>query len=105
MILSKVNPVAEKRVECPVSIPDTLRVGTYANAFRVLQDQEDFFLDFLAYSAVENQAVLVSRLRIKPEFLSAVMGRIGTVLVELNTLTKTSGNEVLVDLPDDAEIN
>jgi len=97
--------VAERRVDCPVTIPDNLRVGLYANAFRILQDQEDFFLDFLAYSSVENQAVLITRLRVKPEFLPAVRERIQTVLVELASATKTEEPDVMIQVPDDAEVN
>jgi len=54
---------------------------------------------------VENQAVLITRLRVKPEFLPAVRERIQTVLVELASATKTEEPDVMIQVPDDAEVN
>jgi len=50
-------------------------VGLYANAFRVVEDPDtpsDCFLDFLLTSPVEKAAYVVTRVRLRKEFLSEV---------------------------------
>ncbi len=66
-------------VDCPVtSTSDPF--GEYVNAFRVLEDGGDLLLDFCLYSAQANSAKLISRLRVKPQFLHAIQERLGSSL-------------------------
>lgn len=63
-----------KNVVCPVDVADSY--GEYANAFRIMQDGNDVVLDFCVYSQQDNKARLVSRLRIRPEFLGVILSRL-----------------------------
>ena len=63
-----------KNVMCPVDVPDSY--GEYANAFRIMQDGNDVVLDFCVYSEQENTARLVSRVRVRPDFLEVVLDRL-----------------------------
>lgn len=62
-------------VDCPV-ISNSDPFGAYANAFRVLPDGGDLLLDFCLYSAQSGSAKLISRVRVKPTFLSAIRERL-----------------------------
>ena len=46
-----------------------IKLGQFSNAFRIVQDQDVWYLDFLVYSARENRASVVSRVRVDPEYL------------------------------------
>ncbi len=63
-----------KNVMCPVDVPDSY--GEYANAFRIMQDGNDVVLDFCVYSEQDNKARLVSRVRVRPDFLEVVLARL-----------------------------
>lgn len=52
-----------------------MKCGEFANAFRVVDEVgPDCFLDFLIYLGQEHEAHVVSRVRIRKEFLSIVRG-------------------------------
>lgn len=73
------------RVECDevVFASDSLRVGEYANAFRVMADSADeVVLDFLVYSAATNVAKVVSRVRVQRTFLALIDARLREAVVE-----------------------
>lgn len=71
------------RVECEVIVPDGVQIGEYANAFRVLPEvNADCILDFLNYSAHAGQARVVSRVRIRKDFIEAVRARLCEFLQE-----------------------
>lgn len=75
-----------RRIECEVDFKGHPTVGEYANAFRVLPDvatDDDFFLDFLIYSEDEKKAFLVSRVRVRKDFLPAIQVRLGEALQEI----------------------
>jgi len=73
----------DKRVECNVIIPRDMITGTFANAFRVVRDNNrEWFLDFLVYSATENKASLVVRIRVLGEFLPTIRDRLSDTLLE-----------------------
>lgn len=56
-----------------VELPLDLATGTYSNAFRVVEEAgPDCFLDFLVYSANEQRAKVVSRVRVRRAFIEAV---------------------------------
>jgi hypothetical protein len=64
-------------VRCEVTMGDESPFGTYANAFRIVPDNEnEVFLDFCIYSARTNTAQVVSRVRVATEFLATVRERI-----------------------------
>lgn len=74
-----------KLAECPVMVPTEIAVGSYANAFRIVQDSgTEWFLDFLAFSDSEQCAVVTARVRVQEAFLQAVRDRLSTVLVEIS---------------------
>lgn len=68
-----------KQVICQnIDIPSELRFGQSANSFRVVQDTGDeYLLDFLVYSASEQSAKLISRLRVNANLLAAILDRLG----------------------------
>lgn len=63
---------------CIIEVPADFPVlGVYANAFRVLKDTGDeYLLDFLTYSMVENKAVMVTRVRVGKGLLPAMRARL-----------------------------
>ena len=66
-------------VDCPITSTED-PFGEYANAFRVLNDGGDLLLDFCLYSAQANTAKLISRIRVKPQFLHAIHERLESSL-------------------------
>lgn len=77
--------------------------GTYANAFRIVPDNDrEVFLDFCIYSVRTNTAQVVSRVRVAVEFLATVQERIardvGSTPVSKNTI-------FLMPLPGSGEDN
>lgn len=75
----------DRRVECPVMISPELTVGVFANAFRIVHDSgSDWFLDFLTFSASENTAQVVSRVRIVEPFMDSVRRRLETTMTYIH---------------------
>lgn len=75
----------DRRVECPVMISADLTVGVFANAFRVVHDSgNDWFLDFLTFSASENTAQVVSRVRVAEPFIDSVRRRLEATLTYIH---------------------
>lgn len=75
--------MSSTRVQCDVIIPEGVQIGEYANAFRVLPEvNSDCILDFLHYSANAGQARVVSRVRVRRDFIEAVQSRLREFLVE-----------------------
>lgn len=67
--------------QCKVNITDQHRMGTFANAFRILPDTGDeVLIDFLVFSKQENQAEVVARIRVHKNFLLTIRNRIGVAL-------------------------
>jgi len=68
-------------VDCPVTVPPDKQLGDYANAFRMVQDSDmEWFLDFLVCEG--HQATVVSRVRVRGEFLPFIRERLGATLGE-----------------------
>lgn len=66
-----------------VEVPVEQATGTYANAFRVVEEAgPDCFLDFLVYSANEQRAKVVSRVRIRRAFLESLRDTLAEAYVE-----------------------
>jgi len=93
------------RVECLVDVlSEGQTLGESANAFRVMCDAEGVaLLDFCVYSAQDNRARVVARVRITQGFLPLVGVRIQEALQELqqppgsgNWLTASSNGGVVL---------
>ncbi len=67
-----------KNVSCPVDTGGDY--GSYANAFRIMQDGNDILLDFCVYSEQDNAAKVVSRVRVHPTFLGVILARLQEAL-------------------------
>ena len=67
-----------KLIGCPVAIhPSVNSFGSFANAVRVIHDGGDeWFLDFCVYSAQEEKAEVVARIRIHKSFLPTLISRL-----------------------------
>ena len=73
-------------VTCPVDLGACSSFGEYANAFRVYADNDDeLLLDFCVYSARDNKARCVARVRIPTTFLTDIQTRIGRALDNIQT--------------------
>ena len=56
-----------------IVVDDERKVGTFANAFRIVEEAgPDCFLDFLVYSAQEQCAEVVARVRVRRAFVPAI---------------------------------
>jgi hypothetical protein len=70
-----------------VKVEPEIKFGEFANAFRVVEEiGEDCFLDFMVYSAQEEEAVVVARVRIRRDFLSAICERLGEAMTKFDGL-------------------
>jgi len=79
-----------RRVHCEVDVKEGVQYGVYANAFRVLDEGDgDAVLDFCLYSATESKAVVVSRVRVKRDFLGSVRDRLSESLGEITETPAT----------------
>lgn len=74
--------MSDRRIECPVTVPQGKELGEFANAFRVLPDAaSEWFLDFLVYSEREKVATVVARVRVQGEMLPAIRDRLNASLL------------------------
>lgn len=59
--------------EVAVELEADLRFGKFANAFRVVEEVGgDCYLDFLVYSATDDEASVVARIRVRQPFLGVL---------------------------------
>lgn len=66
-----------------VHVEEAVKFGTFANAFRVVEEVgPDCFLDFMVYSAAEQAATVVARVRVRRDFLAAIRSNLGDALSE-----------------------
>jgi hypothetical protein len=72
------------RHDCPVILPADCVAGERANAFRILPENgSEVVLDFCTYSADDNVATVVCRVRMNRVFLPDVRSRLLESLREL----------------------
>jgi hypothetical protein len=65
-----------------VNVDEAVKFGVFANAFRVVEEAgPDCFLDFMVYSAAENEATVVARVRVRRDFLEGIRSKIGDAVV------------------------
>lgn len=92
-------------VTCDANFPtESAKVGVFANAFRVIRDTgNEFFLDFLTYSASEQHAVVMARVRIHKDLLGPMSERLTAVLTDVTSIRQPL---VLIPKPpDDGDVN
>ncbi len=67
---------------------ETLRVGAFANAFRLTQDCDgECFLDFCVYSPSEDCACIVARVRVRRDFVPVILSRLNEGLRDISDTT------------------
>jgi hypothetical protein len=65
-----------------INVEEAHKFGSFANAFRVVEEVgPDCFLDFMVYSAAEQEATVVARVRVRRDFLPAIKEKLGDALV------------------------
>ncbi len=70
--------------ELTIIVDDAHKLGVFANAFRIVEEAgPDCFLDFMAYSAQEQRAEVVSRVRVRRAFLDSVRDLLGQFQTDL----------------------
>lgn len=68
-----------------ITVPPEVKFGKFANAFRVIEEVgPDCFLDFIVYSGQEKRAEVVSRVRVRKEFLPTVRECLGQAFHEFS---------------------
>ena len=60
-------------------VPEALRMGAFANSFRVLRDGGDFFFDFVKYSPGEHKAEVVARVRLSLDLVRVVVEKLAKI--------------------------
>jgi hypothetical protein len=66
-----------------VRVDSSVRFGEFANAFRVVEEVgPDVFLDFMVYSASEEEATVVSRVRVRRDFLPRIRSTLSEAMTE-----------------------
>lgn len=80
----------DESIDCPVTFgPDASKFGVFVNAFRVQpESNHECYLDFCVYSAQENMAEVVVRLRVHISFLAIIRGRLDSELKNLTGGTR-----------------
>lgn len=83
-------------IDCPVDLPEgKSKFGTFANSFRVIPESgQECFLDFCLYSAQENRAMVVSRVRVHRSFIPIILNRLQAEMVNLTAKTVADGFKV-----------
>lgn len=66
-----------------VIVPADLKYGEFANAIRVVEEVgPDCLVDFLEYSASEQEARVVARIRVRRDFLPVIREKLGEAIQE-----------------------
>jgi hypothetical protein len=69
--------MAITNVQCPVEVVEGTAFGEYANAIRIIPDSgNDVLMDFCVYSATDNKARVVARVRLATSMLRVIRDRI-----------------------------
>jgi hypothetical protein len=75
----------KKATDCSVEVSPQHRLGFFANAFRIVQadNQEECLLDFLVYSELGGKAQVIPRVRVRTSLLPDIRDRLNDLLEEL----------------------
>lgn len=66
-----------------VRVDEAVKFGQFANAFRIVEEVgPDCFLDFMVYSADCQEATVISRVRVRREFLPSIRKTLGEAISE-----------------------
>jgi len=80
-----------------VNVEEDVKFGLFANAFRVVEEMgPDCFLDFMVYSAAEKEATVVSRVRVRREFLPSIRETLSEAMEEFPADGENSGVQAAV---------
>lgn len=73
-------------INCDVVVPQNVQFGEFANAFRIeaTGSGAECFLDFCVYSAENNVAKVVARVRVHSTFLHIMQERLGAALRDIS---------------------
>jgi hypothetical protein len=75
--------MAESQRITKVNVQEDVKFGQFANAFRVVEEVgPDCFLDFMIYSADLQEATVVSRVRVRREFLPNIRKTLSCAMEE-----------------------
>jgi len=77
--------------KCDVILPEELTAGVFANAIRVFPDGDLWVLDFCVYSPASLKAQVVSRVRVKSEFVAGIRERLDRHLKDISPQTLDKG--------------
>lgn len=93
--------MAEREQTTKVHVEEGVKFGTFANAFRVIDEVgPDCFLDFMIYSSDLQEATVVSRVRVRREFLPSIRTTLSTAMKELlPESSEESPEESFLDIP------
>lgn len=97
--------MADRRVNCQVAVPEAIAAGVPVNAFQAVKDGDDWVLDFLVLSEDQTRAVVVSRVRVRPEFLDAVRSRLDSALQVADEPAAPAGNVIPFRRAGEMEVN
>jgi hypothetical protein len=69
------DPMMDRNLLEKVLFPEGVsHMGVYANAFRLTDDGAgEMFLDFMVYSGQEEEAEMVSRVRVRQDFIQSIL--------------------------------
>jgi hypothetical protein len=88
--------VTFKNIDCEIEGPLEDPYGSYSNAIKLTADGTEVLIDFCVYSAAENRARVVSRIRVAIDFLPIIHEKIGR---DLNLSDLSDGGSVLFMMP------
>jgi hypothetical protein len=75
--------MADEQRITKVNVEEDVKFGAFANAFRVVEEVgPDCFLDFMVYSADIQEATVISRVRVRREFLGSIRETLSTAMQE-----------------------
>ena len=75
--------MAESQRITKVNVQEDVKFGQFANAFRVVEEVgPDCFLDFMIFSADAQEATVVSRVRVRREFLPSIRKTLSCAMEE-----------------------
>lgn len=95
--------MAESQRTTKVKVEDRVKFGEFANAFRIVDEVgPDCFLDFMVYSADLHEATVVSRIRVRRDFLPSLRDSLSSAMAEFPS-SKDEGSEITVPLRKNGE--
>lgn len=88
--------MAESQRITKVKVEDDVKFGQFANAFRIVDEVgPDCFLDFMVYSADLHEATVVSRIRVRREFLPNIRQTLSAAMSEFRAEDDENGETVV----------